>query len=175
MIQTVLIIAYIFSLRGTEYFLETAYLDCLIIGGTFFLATSVRTDFIFCKAKANFIDSSQEWKVYLDFSSNICIIFTKWKIIVISKINWRTVKRSKNQCVTEISLFSFLLMTAPAAYGSSQARSRTGATALAYAIATAGSLTHWVKTWIKVAFWERKCQVLNPLSHNGNSLGMFFK
>ena len=68
------------------------------------------------------------------------------------------------------------------AYGISQVRGQIRAAADAYAIAMATyitacgnteSLTHWVRPGIEPASSQRYRQILNPLSHNGNSLILF--
>ena len=76
----------------------------------------------------------------------------------------------------------FLFMSAPVAYGISQARSRIGTSASGYTTATAipdpsciwtyttvydnaGSLTSWARDHSS----QTLCQVLNPPSHNRNS------
>ena len=88
----------------------------------------------------------------------------------------------------------FLFRVAPAAYESSQARGRTKAAAEAYATARATapqdprwvcdlrrslkqrrSLTHWARPGIEPTSWQGLCQVLNPLSHSGNSCCPFFR
>ena len=46
---------------------------------------------------------------------------------------------------------------------------------LCYSCGNTTSLTHWARPGIKPTSSERQCQVLNPLSHNGNSLSEHFK
>ena len=83
-------------------------------------------------------------------------------------------------------LICFLFGATLSAYGSSQARDQIGAAAWAYTTATAtpypscvcdlcimagsnsGSLTHWARPRIEPTSLWTLCQVLNPLSHNGN-------
>ena len=82
--------------------------------------------------------------------------------------------------------FCFLFTVASVACLSSQAAGQVRAGAEAYATATVtliqaasatcaiawnntGSLTHWTRPGIEPASSWRLCQILNPLSHNGNS------
>ena len=44
---------------------------------------------------------------------------------------------------------------------------------LAYSHSNARSLTHWMRSGIKPTSSRTLCQVLNPLSHSGNSEGSF--
>ena len=93
----------------------------------------------------------------------------------------------KAKALAHLFFFFFFLFTAtPSAYGSSQARGRIGAAAETYATATATldlrhicnlctacsnvrSLTHRVRPGIEPASSGTRCQVLNPMSHKGNS------
>ena len=85
------------------------------------------------------------------------------------------------------SFFCFLIfnfMATPAAYGSSWARGQIGAAAAglhhchgntgsrphAEACGNARSLTHWMWPGMEPESSWTLCWVLNPLSHNGNSL-----
>ena len=79
--------------------------------------------------------------------------------------------------------FFFLFRAAPAAYGSSPARGHIGAVAasLSHSRGNASLQQHWIlnslskaRDGIKPIFSETLCQVLNPLSHNGNSWYFFF-
>ena len=74
--------------------------------------------------------------------------------------------------------YYFLLMAAPAAYGSSWARDQIGAAAVTCTATchNSGSLTHWVGPGTEPASSWRLCWVLNLLSHNGNSRkGIFLR
>ena len=86
----------------------------------------------------------------------------------------------------------FLFMATPVTYGSSQARGQNGAATVVYsagwhhqipttsatyitAYSNTRSLSHWARPGIKPTSSWIPCQVLNPLSHNGNSLFAYFK
>ena len=66
--------------------------------------------------------------------------------------------------------FSFFLMAAPAAYGRSQDRGQIGvaAASLCHSHSNAGSKPQ------SETYTGTLCQVLNPLSRNGNSLNLYF-
>ena len=81
-----------------------------------------------------------------------------------------------------LTLFFFPFHSRILEYGGSRARSRTRAAAVAYStvsltLATAWgnttSLTHWAGPGIEPTSSQRQCWVLNPLSHNRNSLNIF--
>ena len=60
-------------------------------------------------------------------------------------------------------------------YGSSQARGQTGAAVgLHHSHSNNRSLIHWARPGIKPTSSWTLCQVLNPLSHNGNSSEICF-
>ena len=71
--------------------------------------------------------------------------------------------------------FSFLFMATPMAYGSSWARGQMGAAAagLHHSHGNTRFLTPCVRPGIEPASSRTLCWVLNPLSHNGNSLMHF--
>ena len=88
--------------------------------------------------------------------------------------------------VPHVFFFFFLFMAVPVAYGSYWARVWIGAAAgfklqpwkhqiqaapetYATAYSNSGSLTHWARPGIEPTSSQRQHQVLNPLSHSGNS------
>ena len=79
-----------------------------------------------------------------------------------------------NHCLNSLIYWGFLffLMAAPGAYGSSWARGQIEASAasLWHIHGNTGFLTHWVTPRIESASSWTLCWVLNPRSHNGNSL-----
>ena len=83
-----------------------------------------------------------------------------------------------------MAFFFFLFTTTPSAYGGSKARSQIGAAAasLHHNYSNGGSklhnlwfLTYWSRPGIEPSSSQTLCQVLNPLSHSGDSLRMAFK
>ena len=88
--------------------------------------------------------------------------------------------------------FSFLFRVAPVAYGSFLARGWIEAAAVGLchshsntrfwvasvtytaSCSSARFLTHLARPGIKPISWQTLCQVLNPLSHNGNSQTLLF-
>ena len=88
-----------------------------------------------------------------------------------------------------VCVYFFLFTVAPAAYGNYQARGQMRAEAHTTAAATldpselksvtyatawsnTGSLAHRMRPGIEPESSQRQCRVLNPLSHDGNSINL---
>ena len=67
-------------------------------------------------------------------------------------------------------VFLFLFIATSVAYVSSQARGRIGAAGLPHSLQQCQFLNLLMRSEIELASLQKPCQVLNPLSHKGNSL-----
>ena len=95
----------------------------------------------------------------------------------------KRLRRGMLEEIKAVFFFFFFPYASPPAYGSSQTRSliwscsfwayttATAKRALTHATtcSNARSLNRWVRPWIKPASSQILCEVLNLLSHNGNS------
>lgn len=70
--------------------------------------------------------------------------------------------------------FSFFLMAAPAAYGRSQDRGQIGVAAASLCHSLCHSHSNAGSKPQSETYTGTLCQVLNPLSRNGNSLNLYF-